>query len=56
MENIAGLPALLTRLKFYYQHQLEMMRGYIKDPEKRQEYDAAIQSWIRDIEDIGAVL
>lgn len=56
MENIAGLPALLTRLKFYYQHQLEMMRGYIKDPEKRQEYDAAIQSWIRDIEDISAVL
>lgn len=48
--GLSGLSALLTSLSGYYQHQLEMMQGYIKDPEKRREYDTYIKGWLKDIE------
>ncbi len=50
VERLSGLSALLTSLSGYYQHQLEMMQGYIKEPEKRREYDTYIKGWLRDIE------
>lgn len=49
-ERLGGLFALLASLSGYYQHQLEMMQGYIKNPEKRREYDAYIRGWLKDIE------
>lgn len=49
-ERLVGLSALLTSLSGYYQHQLEMMQGYIKDPKKRREYDICIRGWLKDIE------
>lgn len=49
-DELGGLSALLTGLSGYYQHQLEMMQGYIKDPEKRREYDTYIRGWLKDIE------
>lgn len=49
-EKLSGLSALLTSLSVYYQHQLEMMQGYIKEPEKRREYDTYIKGWLNDIE------
>ena len=49
-EQLSGLSALLANLSGYYQHQLEMMQGYIKDSEKRQEYDSCIRGWLKDIE------
>lgn len=49
-ERLGGLSALLASLAGYYQHQLEMMQGYIKDPEKRREYDTYIRGWLKDIE------
>lgn len=49
-EGLGGLSALLASLSGYYQHQLEMMQGYIKSSEKRREYDAYIRGWLKDIE------
>lgn len=49
-ERLGGLSALLDNLSGYYQHQLEMMQGYIKSSEKRREYDTYIKGWLKDIE------
>lgn len=51
-EMLGGLSMLLTNLSEYYRHQLEMMQGYIKDSEKRTEYDAYINGWLKDIESL----
>lgn len=48
--RLGGLSALLASLSEYYRHQLEMMQGYIKSPEKRREYDTYIKGWLKDIE------
>lgn len=55
-EGLGGLSVLLESLSGYYQHQLEMMQGYIKNPEKRQEYDAYIRGWLKDIETLKHML
>lgn len=55
-ERLSGLSALLASLSGYYQHQLEMMQGYIKDSEKRQEYDSYIKKWLKDIETMERML
>lgn len=49
-ERLGGLSPLLANLSVYYRHQLEMMQGYIRDSEKRREYDAYIRGWLKDIE------
>ncbi len=49
-ERLGGLSPLLKSLSGYYRHQLEMMQGYIKDSEKRREYDTYIRGWLKDIE------
>ncbi|WP_373128970.1 SDR family NAD(P)-dependent oxidoreductase [Dielma fastidiosa] len=56
VEKLNGLSALLTNLSNYYRHQLEMMQGYIKDSEKRQEYDTYIKGWLKDIETMKVML
>lgn len=56
VEKLNGLSALLTNLSNYYRHQLEMMQGYIKDSEKRQEYDTYIKGWLKDIETMKGML
>lgn len=55
-KRLGGLPALLTSLSVYYRHQLEMMQGYIKNQEKRQEYESYIRGWIKDIEALKIML
>jgi hypothetical protein len=50
------LPGTLEKLLVYYRHQLEMMRGYIKEAGKRREFEAAIQGWIQDIEQLQSIV
>lgn len=54
--QLGTLSQLLCNLQTYYQHQLEMMNGYIKDPKKREEFDSIIRSWIKDIEAFQVIL
>lgn len=54
--HMDGLAVLLHKLQSYYQRQLEMMKGYIKDPDKRREYENSIQGWIKVIHDLTALL
>lgn len=49
-ERLDGLSVLLASLSGFYRHQLKMMQGYIKNPEKRKEYDTYINGWLKDIE------
>lgn len=49
-ERLDGLSVLLASLSRFYRHQLKMMQGYIKGPGERQEYDACINGWLKDIE------
>lgn len=55
-DGLGGLSALLESLSGYYQHQLEMMQGYIKSSEKRREYDAYIRGWLKDIESMKRMM
>ena len=55
-ERLGGLSALLESLFAYYEHQLKMMQGYIKEPDKRLEYDTYIRGWLKDIEAMERML
>ena len=40
---------LFELLEAYWEHQLKLLKGYEKDPDKLQENSGIILGWIRDI-------
>jgi hypothetical protein len=46
-EDLEKVP--LKKLYSYYEHQLKLLKGYEKNPEKLKESSAIIVSWLEDI-------
>jgi hypothetical protein len=49
--SISGIEKLpLEKLRSYYLHQIELLKGYERNPEKVNEYSAVMEGWIQDID------
>jgi len=46
----------LSKLANYYLYLYDMAKGYIKDPVQREEYLAIVLGWVRDVEQLDAIL
>lgn len=53
-DDIEKVP--LKKLYSYYEHQLELLKGYEKNPEKLKESSAIISSWLEDIDNLLRIL
>lgn len=57
--DVAALSAFradFEKLKGYYDHQLKLLQGFEKNPQKLKENSDIIRGWMRDIDDICALL
>lgn len=45
--NLKQLP--VDKIEIYYKHQIDLLRGYEKSPEKVKEYTALMENWINAI-------
>lgn len=48
MEDAALGP--MEKLREYYRHQMDLLKGYEKDPEKLQAHSAIIAGWLDEID------
>lgn len=54
--DIGPYAEVVSKLKAYYEHQIDLLSGYEKDPKKLQENVAIITGWIADIQRVLGIL
>lgn len=53
-EDFSKVP--LDKIHSYYQHQIDLLKGYEKNPGKVKEYTGIMQAWLRSIEELKAIM
>ncbi len=56
IDALAAFKKSFIKLKEYYQHQYQLLQGYERDKKKLEEHSAVLTGWIRDLENITAML